>query len=229
MDQATTNQRHVAVIDPAMRIPELDCYNQLSRAAQCWTSYHLPALHGFDSLHYLPQAPLAGVVILGSGASVYDGLPWQEPLNKWVHNEAVRGTPIMGLCYGHQLLAHIFGGTIGLLWEGKKAKGSRSVTVTDGLLSPQPTTGPLIVSHREGVIECPAGFDICAVSDEVLVDGIAHKDRPIWGFQPHIEATAGFLSNNEIEADDAAMAFDYGYSLLDAFFNFVRSRPLPAP
>ena len=108
MHKDQTRPYHVVVIDPAMRVPELDCFNQIARSAKCWTSYHLPALHGFDSLEQLANERIDGVVILRSGASVYDNLPWQAPLLEWVRTQALDGIPTLGLCYGHQMIAHAF-------------------------------------------------------------------------------------------------------------------------
>ena len=70
----------IAVIDPGTRVPELDCYNRISRHSPLPTSYHLPAQHGIDSLVRV-QDLTVGVIILGSGASVHDDEPWQKALN----------------------------------------------------------------------------------------------------------------------------------------------------
>ena len=43
--------RHIAIIDPGTRVPELDCFNQLTRRSPVPLTYHLPALFGVDSLH----------------------------------------------------------------------------------------------------------------------------------------------------------------------------------
>ena len=191
LEPPSNTSHHIAVIDPAMRVPELDCFNRIAQESRCWTTYHLPALYGLDSLQQLSESRFHGIVILGSGASVYDGLPWQDPLHAWVYDQACKGVPTIGLCYGHQLLAHIFGGVIEHLWNGEKKRGTRPVTVYDPTLMAVERTAPLVISHREGITVCPKGFSVCAHSADVTIDGIAHSRLPIWGFQPHIEATAG--------------------------------------
>ncbi|MEE2787932.1 MAG: gamma-glutamyl-gamma-aminobutyrate hydrolase family protein [Myxococcota bacterium] len=208
-----------------MKTPEIDCYNAISMASRCQTTYHLPGLYGLDSLRRLQPATVDAMIILGSGASVYDALPWQSPLNRWVHARCLAGVPTLGLCYGHQLLAHIFGGKIDLLWDDQKAKGTRSVSIDGGPLLSQARADHLVVSHREGVIQLPTDFHVFGHSAQVQVDAMKHIRLPIWGFQPHIEATPAFLANNQIHADaeHAAAAYGFGACLMDAFYRQIRN------
>src|SRR4029078_898838 len=74
---------HVAIVDPAVRVPELDCFNRMSRASTVPLTYHLPALFGLDSLVRSAEG-VEGRVVLGSGASVNDDLPWQDELRSWL-------------------------------------------------------------------------------------------------------------------------------------------------
>ena len=213
---------HIAVIDPATGAPELDCFNAMARRSPLPLTYHLPGLHGVDSL-LRARSGLAGVVILGSGASVHDDLVWLGALADWLRPHCVAGSPVMGLCFGHQLLAHLFGGEVGMLWAGEKRRGVRAVHVDAPRLMP-PAEGPLIISHREGVVRPPAGWRTVASSESVAYDGIAHPTLPIWGFQPHPEATAGFLANNGITAADPETAFELGHRIVAAFLDLAAEK-----
>ena len=53
-----------------------------------------------------------GVVISGSRSSVYWDEPWIEPTKAWVAAALERGIPFLGICWGHQLLADVLGGTV---------------------------------------------------------------------------------------------------------------------
>ena len=62
----------------------------------------LPARDGF-----------AGIIVTGSGAMVTDRHDWSERSAAWLGDAAHAGTPVFGICYGHQLLAHALGGEVG--------------------------------------------------------------------------------------------------------------------
>jgi len=55
---------------------------------------------------------LAGVVITGSHAMVSDREPWSEALVPWLQQAVAADLPVLGICYGHQLLAHAMGGEV---------------------------------------------------------------------------------------------------------------------
>jgi len=69
----------------------------------------------------LPTAEeCAGAVITGSHSMVTDNLPWSVKLEEWIMSLLNAGTPLFGICYGHQLLARAAGGQVGFLPQGKE-------------------------------------------------------------------------------------------------------------
>ena len=199
---------HIAVIDPAARVPELDNYNRLVFAnPEVRFSFHLPALFGMGSLHQLSR-PIDAMIIFGSGASIYEGLPWQEPLHTWIAERCRTGLPTLGICYGHQLIAHIFGGKVGFAQANQeKYKGLRKVDfLSTGFWRMK--SGDFIVSHREHVVDCGHELSICASSAQVPCEMLQHKTLPIWSTQFHPEAGPGFLENSSIDiaTDEANFA-----------------------
>jgi len=209
-------QSHLMVIDPSTSTPEINAINNISCRSPLSITIHFPALFGSDSF-MMPSDGIKGIIIMGSLASVYDQNEWQNDLKQFVFCAIDRSIPILGLCYGHQFLAHIFGGKIEQLWEGEKRRGTRQVELKFNKLWGGKKSGLLAYSHLEGVVECPEDFEIAGSSDMVPIEAISSTTHPIWGFQPHIEATADFLKKRKM---DESFDFDFGYSILDFFLQF---------
>lgn len=216
-----TRQQQILIVEPAVHNPEIETFNKMSVTSSLPCSYHLPAMLGMSSLHAISQSEIAGIVIGGSRANVEDGLPWQEPLNNWLKKQMALKVPILGICYGHQLIGHLFGGKISKL--DKKQSGFREITIhRENRLGLKDHNVLMIVSHEEYVVDCPRDFNVLASSELLASEGFSHKDLPIWTLQPHPEATLEFCLNNRIKIDN----FDFtgGYHTVDRFFHYCAHR-----
>lgn len=212
--------RPVAVIDPAMRVPELDCFNRMSRRSRAPLTYHLPALYGLASLER--EGEVAGAVILGSGASVNEDHAWQDALRAWLRPRLEAGLPVLGLCYGHQLLADLFGGEVGFVHPDRtKLRGLRPVRLAANPLWGPACEGPLLETHREMVVRLPDDVEVVGVSDAIAVEALAHRRLPAWGFQAHPEATREFARNNDVPFDGPEDVLAFGHRVVDAFLDRV--------
>jgi GMP synthase (glutamine-hydrolysing) len=209
---------HVAVIDPAMRVPELDCFNRMARASPSPLTYHLPALHGLDSLRRA-QHDVRAVIVLGSGASVNESHGWQDELRAWLAPLLERNVPMLGLCYGHQLLAQMTGGEVGFLHpDHTKEKGIRTVRLAADPLWGESRDVPLLVSHREAVVRVPPDADVVGESETCAVEALAWRSRPMWSFQSHPEATVAFAANNAVPLSETEVPLlSAGQALVDRF------------
>jgi GMP synthase (glutamine-hydrolysing) len=208
---------HVAVIDPATRIPELDCFNRMNRRSPVSLTYHLPALYGLESLR-LTEEGLLGLVILGSGASVNESYAWQDALREWLRPKLQTGLPSLGLCYGHQLIAQILGGQVSFVHPDRhKERGVREVSLGPSRLWGQPRSGPLVVTHGEMVVEVPDQMEVLASSERCPVEVLAHRTLPIVSFQTHPEATMAFVRNNSVPWPLPEEALQFGHGLVDEF------------
>jgi GMP synthase (glutamine-hydrolysing) len=109
----------------------------------------LPTSHDFD-----------GVVVTGSWSMVTDREPWSEASGEYLREAVARSLPVLGVCYGHQLLAHALGGQVGYNPTGRHA-GSALVELTpaahgDRLLGGMPDELVVQVSHSQAVLDLPA-------------------------------------------------------------------------
>ena len=212
-------KNHIAVIDPGMRVAELDCFNRMSRTSEVPLTYHLPAMFGLESL-INSEVGLVGLIVLGSGASVNESLPWQTALTEWLSPRLQAGTPALGLCYGHQLFSALLGGAVDFVRPDQhKFKGIRHIRLEADPLWGGPLQGPLLVTHREHVNRIAPNCSVRAYSAEVPVEAFAHNTLPIWGFQAHPEATPAFAQNNHVPLENPA-DLTFGNRLVDEFLTF---------
>jgi GMP synthase-like glutamine amidotransferase len=164
---------------------------------------------------------MRGIIILGSLASVNDELPWQAPLVQWLKQHWEVKIPTLGICFGHQLIAKIFGGKVGFVFEDQhKIVGARHVTlVEEGFVTSAPKLGKLGVSHCEEVKEIPNCLEVFAQSSEVKFDGLVHRELPIWTLQAHPEALPSFFAERKVvlssQVQDEVYAF--GHSLINDY------------
>ncbi len=97
--------------------------------------------------------------------------------------------PILGICYGAQLIAHQLGGLVGRNDQGEYGRTTLTVgDETSSLLGPDPDREQTVwMSHFDGIVEVPDGFVGCASSPNAPVAVLENDNRRIWGVQYHPE------------------------------------------
>jgi len=136
---------------------------------------------------------VSAVVISGSWAMVTDRLRWSELTGAWLREAYHAGVPMLGVCYGHQLLADVLGGTVDDNPNGLEM-GLLPVTLTaqakdDALLGAFPARFSAYLTHLQSVLVPPPGAQVLARSH---IDGcqiIRYSDR-VLSSQFHPEFTA---------------------------------------
>jgi GMP synthase (glutamine-hydrolysing) len=187
----------------------------------------------------LPEpSACVGVVVTGSSAMVSDQEEWSEAAALWLATAVEVGTAVLGICYGHQLLARALGGRVGRNPRGREI-GSVDVTfraVGDPLLGFLPVRARLQASHVESVLELPPGVRSLAWSALDPHHAFRVGERA-WGVQFHPEFDAD-VSRAYVRARRAALCAEgldpdalgvacgeapHGRALLARFARLVRA------
>jgi len=141
---------------------------------------------------------LAGAVITGSPAMVSAREDWSEKTAEWLRQAVSKGLPVLGVCYGHQLLAHALGGRVGPNPAGRQIGTVEAQLIdnkeNDILVGSLPSAFAAQTSHSEVVLEIPPDAVRLATSP---LDGnfaLRFAER-VWGLQFHPEFSAAVTSD----------------------------------
>jgi GMP synthase (glutamine-hydrolysing) len=137
--------------------------------------------------HHVPLEEIAarrprGIILSGGPASVYaDGAPALDT------GLLELGVPVMGICYGMQLLVHTLGGRVEQAEVGEFGRSDLHVSNAGTLLRGMPREQTCRMSHRDTVFEPPPGFTALASSSASPVAAVEDTARGIYGIQFHPE------------------------------------------
>jgi GMP synthase (glutamine-hydrolysing) len=137
--------------------------------------------------HHVPLEEIArrkprGIILSGGPASVYaDGAPALE------RGLLELGVPVLGICYGMQLLVHELGGRVEQAEVGEFGRSDLHVSEPGVLLKGMPHEQTCWMSHRDTVYEPPPGFTALASSSASPVAAVEDRERDIYGIQFHPE------------------------------------------
>jgi GMP synthase (glutamine-hydrolysing) len=138
-------------------------------------------------------AEIAGVVVSGSHAMVTERLPWSECLAQWLKSCVDASVPVLGICYGHQVLAHACGGVVDYHPEGIEI-GTRTIQLSESaqqdlLFAQMPSEFPAQLVHSQSVRKLPADAVLLA-SGEHEAHQAYRVGNCAWGVQFHPEFSA---------------------------------------
>lgn len=125
-----------------------------------------------------------GWLITGSKHGAYEDHAWIPPLEDLIRAIHDSGKPLIGVCFGHQIIAQALGGKV------VKFKGGWSVGRTEYLLEGKPVA--LNAWHQDQVTEVPQGARVVGSSDFCANAMLAYGDT-IWTIQAHPEFGADFI------------------------------------
>lgn len=130
----------------------------------------------------LAQLNPKGIILSGGPSSVYDpGAPKCDP-EIWN-----LGIPVLGVCYGMQLMVQQLGGEVQRAERGEYGKASLYIDDPTDLLTNVEEGTTMWMSHGDSVTQMPAGFELLAHTDNTPCAAIAHHPKNFYGVQFHPE------------------------------------------
>jgi GMP synthase (glutamine-hydrolysing) len=152
----------------ARRVRELNVYSELLPHDTPWAEIER-------------RAPKA-IILSGGPASVYDpDAPRADPAI-WSGR-----IPVLGICYGLQLMAHELGGEVAPSAKREYGPASVQITTADGLFRGIDREQPVWMSHGDSILRPPDGFTPVAQSDSTAFAGLVDPARNLYGIQFHPE------------------------------------------
>ena len=141
------------------------------------------------SVQALPDpAALEGIVITGSPAGVYEDHAWLPPLRNFIRAAYATGTPMLGICFGHQIMADALGGDVRKSDKGWGLGRHRySVRQRPAFMADAPETLTVACSHQDQVLVPPAEAEVILGSDFAPNAGLLYRSGRALSFQPHPE------------------------------------------
>lgn len=180
-----------------MKIAVYDCvagdaltekYGPVANTVTRWIKPHLPEAE-FVPVHIAVGASMPntsdvdGVIISGSEKGVYDDTPWMQPLRENLVAMRKANVPIFGICFGHQIMADVFGGKAEKVDKGF-ITGARQFDMGHG-------EQPAYVAHQDQVTEVPPEATVIASAPYCPAAALAY-DFPAMSVQFHPEYSGGF-------------------------------------
>lgn len=156
-------------------------YNQLiaRRVRECNVYCEVKPYHALTPEQIAQQAPI-GIIFTGGPNSVYD---MQAPR---VEREIFDlGIPILGICYGAQLMAYLLGGEVTPVQ--KREYGKSEITYLNSALFHRVMGNICWMSHTDQITQLPDGFSVIARTATCPIAAYSHVDKKLYGVQFHPE------------------------------------------
>lgn len=156
-----------------------------------WIQNYLPEAT-FSSVHIAgnetPPSPaeVDGIIISGSEKGVYDDTPWMRPLRDNLQVMRAAGVAMFGICFGHQIMADVFGGAA--------AKSDKGFVTGSRQFNDRGKTTNAYLAHQDQVHEVPPGANVIASAPHCPVAALSY-DFPALSVQFHPEYDRQFATD----------------------------------
>ena len=137
---------------------------------------------------------LEAILITGSAYGVYDDAPWMRQLKEWIGFAAEHKVPMIGICFGHQIIADALGGDVRKSEKGwGLGRHTYEICTRPDWMRGDEAEFSVGVSHQDQVLAPPADAEVLARSDFAPNAGLIYGRGPILSFQGHPEFSDRFL------------------------------------
>lgn len=131
---------------------------------------------------------LEGIVITGSPAGVYEDHAWLPPLRDFIRTAYAAGTPMVGICFGHQIMAEALGGVVQKSDKGwGLGRHEYRVQSRPAFMADAPESFAVACSHQDQVLVPPPDAQVILASDFTPNAGLFYRSGRALSFQPHPE------------------------------------------
>lgn len=170
------NRQMIAILDFGSQYSEL-----IARRIR-ETQVYSEVLSYRTTAEQLSQINLQGIILSGGPSSVYDAsAPLCDP-GIWE-----LGVPVLGVCYGMQLMVQQLGGEVERAIRGEYGKASLTIDDPTDLLTNVENDATMWMSHGDSVLRLPEGFEVLAHTANTPCAAIADHERKFYGVQFHPE------------------------------------------
>lgn len=213
-------KKSIAFIDCFIETPAHNCFNQYVNYSNLPCSYHMVSKYGFSSLKQLKKVD--AFIILGSASHVSEKLDWHKELIDFIIPKLENMTPVLGICFGHQLLADHYGCEIDYIDQSKNIiQEIRDTKISYNELGfKEGEILSLAYSHAQVVTKVSSEMETFAFSSLSQFEALKHKKYPLWSFQAHPEASEYFILNQLNH--QSTMALNHGTRVLDNFVKMIK-------
>ncbi|RLF19809.1 MAG: GMP synthase (glutamine-hydrolyzing), partial [Thermoprotei archaeon] len=154
----------------ARRVRELGVYSEV-------LPYHV-------DIEYLEKLKPRGIILSGGPRSVFEeGAPRVDSRILELN------IPVLGICYGHQLLALMLGGEVRKGERGEYGKALLRILKKDIIFRGLDEEEIVWMSHRDLVVKLPSNVEVLASTEVTRIAAFRHKEKPIYGLQFHPEVS----------------------------------------
>lgn len=140
-------------------------------------------------------AQLEGIVITGSPAGVYEDHAWLAPLRDFIRRAYDNGTPMLGVCFGHQIMADALGGDVRKSDKGwGLGRHTYRVASRPSFMTDAPHALSVACSHQDQVLVPPPSASVILSSDFTPNAGLFYDNGRAMSVQPHPEFEDDYAS-----------------------------------